>query len=206
MALSMHFSRLRLRAMDFAARHGVFATASIALLHLAAAAIMVWYEVTPYSMAVFVLTWGLLNFFWLVVLRRAAIAATLSLLLIAAVVTLSELKYAALWLQLSFVDLMIIDTDTADYVLTIFPWLGWAIAAFVAVMLPLLVLICRVDPIRVRLRTAVAGFAACLVGIVALCSAFELNPLEGYHGNKYVSFFTRSTVLSVSELLTHGML
>jgi Sulfatase len=206
MPLSIRFASLRGKAMDFVARHGVFATASIALLHLSAVAIMVWYEVTLYSVAVFVLTWALLNFFWLVVLRRAAIAATLSLVTIGLLITLSELKYAALWLQLSFVDLMIIDTDTAEYVLTIFPWLGWAFVGVAAVGLPLLVLICWVDPIRVRMRTALAGFAVSLVGISALCSAFELNPLEGYHGNKYVSFFTRSAVVSFSELMTHGML
>src|SRR3954465_2492116 len=99
---------------------------------------MFWYEVTLYSMAVYALTWGLLNFFWLVVLRRAAIAASLSLVLIAVLITLSEFKYAALGLQLSFVDLMIVDTDTADYVLTIFPWLGWTALAVGAMAVPLL--------------------------------------------------------------------
>jgi hypothetical protein len=206
MPLSTLFASLRLKAESFFARHGVFATASIALPYLAAVAIMFWYEPTLYSMTVFALTWGLLNFLWLVLLRRAAFAAALSLAVIAVLVTLSEFKYAALWLQLSFVDLMIVDTDTAEYVLTIFPWLGWTIAAVVAVVLPLLVLIFWVDPIRVRRRPALAGFAACVVGLVALCSAFELNPLEGYHGNKYVSFFTRSAVVSISELMTHGML
>jgi phosphoglycerol transferase MdoB-like AlkP superfamily enzyme len=205
MPLSVRFAGLRRKVRAFVAHHGVFATASIALLHLAAAAIMFWYEVTLYSMTVFVLTWGLLNYFWLLVLRRAAIAATLSLVTIGLLITLSELKYAALWLQLSFIDLMIIDTDTAEYVLTIFPWLGWTFVAVAAVVLPLLVLICWVDPIQVRMRTALAGFAVSLVGIFALCSAFELNPLEGYHGNKYISFFTRSAVVSLSELMTHGM-
>ena len=134
MPLFSVFASLRLRAKSFVARHGVLTTASIVLLHLPTLAIMLWYEVTPYSAAVFVLTWAFLNFFWLVVLRRAAIAATLSLVLIAIVVTLSEFKYAALWLQLSFVDLMIIDTDTAEYVLTVFPWLGWAVLALGAVV------------------------------------------------------------------------
>ena len=179
---------------------------SIVLLHVAAVAIMFWYEVTIYSMAVFALTWGLLNSLWLVLLRRAAIAATLSLVLVSVLIALSEFKYAALWLQLSFVDLMIIDTDTAEYVLTVFPWLGWTIVTIAAVMLPLLTLICWVDPIRVRIRSALASFAACFIGLIALCSAFELNPLEGYHGDKYVSFFTRSAVVAVSDLMTRGIL
>jgi hypothetical protein len=198
--------RFRATASAFVARHGRFAAISIMLLHLAAAAIMLWYEVTLYAAAVYVLTWALLNFFFLVLLRRAAIAATLSLVIVAVLVALSEFKYAALWLQLSFVDLMIVDTDTVDYVLTIFPWLGWVVVAFAAVLLPLLVLIWWLDPIRVRMRYALAGFAFCLTALVALCSAVELNPLEGYHGNKYVSFFTRTAVLSVHELMTHGMM
>ena len=40
MPLAVLFASLRRKAMSFVARHGVFATASIALLHLAAAAIM----------------------------------------------------------------------------------------------------------------------------------------------------------------------
>jgi hypothetical protein len=206
MPQTMRFANIRRKAESFVTRHGVRAVASVALLHVAAIAIMLWYEVSLYSMAVYALTWGALNFFWLAVLRRTMTAATLSLLLIIALVALSELKYAALWLQLSFVDLMIIDTDTAEYVLTLFPWLGWAISATAIILLPLLGLIWWVDPLRVRMHTALAGFAVCFVGIVALCSVVELNPLEGYHGNKYISFFTRSTVVAVSELMTHGML
>jgi hypothetical protein len=192
--------------MGFVARHGIFAAVCILLPHLAAAAVMFWYEVTLYSIAIFVLTWGLLNFFWLVLLRRAAVAAALSLLTIALVIALSELKFAALWLQLSFVDLMIIDVDTAEYVLATMPWLSWTAATIAAVVLPLLFLIWRADPVNVRLRTAFAGLAACVIGAVALCSAVELDPLEGYHGNKFVSFFTRSAVVSISELMSHGML
>ena len=198
--------RFRATASALVARHGRFATVSIVLLHLAAAAIMLWYEVTLYSAAVYVLTWGLLNFFFLVLLRRAAIAATLSLVIVAVLVALSEFKYAALWLQLSFVDLMIVDTDTVDYVLTLFPWLTWAVITVAAMMVPLLAVIWWLDPIRVRMRVALAGFAVCLLAVVALCSVVELNPLDGYHGNKYVSFFTRTAVVSVHELLTHGMM
>jgi hypothetical protein len=200
------FAKMRGRASGFVARHGVFAAACIGLPHLAAAAIMFWYEITPYSMAVFVLTWGLLNCFWIVLLRRAAVAAALSLATIALLVALSELKFSALWLQLSFIDLMIVDVDTAEYVLATMPWVIWVAAAIAAAALPLLFLIWRADSVPVRRRTGLAGFTACLIGVAAICSAVELNPLEGYHGNKYVSFFTRTAVLSISELMSHGML
>ena len=69
-------------ANHLVARHGVLPVALIGMLHLAAFAIMLWYEVSLYSMLVYLLTWGVLNFFWLVVLRRAVIAAALSLMLL----------------------------------------------------------------------------------------------------------------------------
>lgn len=196
----------RLAATDFVARHGVITVALVGLLHLAAIAIMAWYETSIYSKLVFALTWGLLNFFWLVVLRRAAIAATLSLLLIVALITFSEFKYAVLWLQLSFVDLMVIDTDTVAYLLTIFPWLGVIVGVIAAIALPLLALIWWADPLRLRLRHALAGFVGCFLGIVAIASAVELEPSEAFQGSKHISYFARSAVTSISELMTHGML
>jgi hypothetical protein len=193
-------------ASALVARHGVVSVVMNGLPHLTAVAIMVWYETSLYSMLVFALTWGLLNFFWLLLLRRAAVAAALSLLLVVTLVTFSEFKFGVLWIQVSFVDLMVIETDTAKYLLQIYPWLGWAVAAGAAVVIPLLVAIWWADPLRVRLRSALAGFVACFVGLVAVASAVELNDIEAYHGDSHVSYFARSGVKSVSELMTHGML
>jgi hypothetical protein len=72
------------------ARHGVLAVAIFGLLHLTALGLMLWFEVGIYAMLIFLLTWGLLNFFWLVVLRRAVLAAALSLLLVVTLITFSE--------------------------------------------------------------------------------------------------------------------
>jgi hypothetical protein len=187
-------------------RHGIIPVALLGLLHLAAFAIMLWFEASLYSMLVYVLTWGVLNFFWLLVLRRATIAAALSLLLVVTLITFSEFKFGVLWIQVSFVDLMVIETDTAKYLLQIYQWLGWTVAAGAAVVIPLLGLIWWSDPLRVRLRDALIGFAACFAGLVAVASAVELNDLEAYHGDSHVSYFARSGVKSVSELMTHGML
>ncbi len=101
----------RRAATDFVARHGVFAIASIGLLHLTAIAIMAWTEIWPASKVAFLLTWGLSNFFWLALLRRPAIAAALSLVFLALLITLSEFKHQVLWMTLNFVDLMIIDPE-----------------------------------------------------------------------------------------------
>jgi Sulfatase len=62
------------------------------------------------------------------------------------------------------------------------------------------------DPLRVHLRDSLIGFAACFGGLVAVASAVELNDMEAYHGDSHVSYFARSGVKSVSELMTHGML
>ena len=200
-AVSRYFA-----ANHLVARHGVMPVALIGVLHLAAFAIMLWYEASLYSMLVYLLTWGVLNFFWLLLLRRAVMAAALSLMLVVALITFSEFKFGVLWIQVSFVDLMVIETDTAKYLLQIYPWLGWAVAAGAAVLIPLLGLIWWFDPLRVRLRDALIGFTACFAGLVAVASAVELNDIEAYHGDSHVSYFARSGVKSVSELMTHGML
>lgn len=193
-------------ANHLVARHGVMPVVLIGVLHLAAFAIMLWYEASLYSMLVYLLTWGVLNCFWLVVLRRAVMAAALSLMLVVTLITFSEFKFGVLWIQVSFVDLMVIETDTAKYLLQIYPWLGWAVAAGAAVLIPLLGLIWWFDPLRVRLRDALIGFTACFAGLIAVASAVELNDIEAYHGDSHVSYFARSGVKSVSELMTHGML
>jgi hypothetical protein len=187
-------------------RHGVLPVALFGLLHLAALGLMLWFEVGVYAMLIFLLSWGVLNFFWLVVLRRAALAAALSLLLVVTLITFSEFKFGVLWIQVSFVDLMVIETDTAKYLLQIYPWLGWAIAAGMAVVVPLLALTWWADPLRMRLRKALAGFAICLGTLILAASAVELDDIEAYHGDSHVSYFARSGVKSVSELMTHGML
>ena len=206
MSLKTAFVGLHLAATRLVARYGVLPVALAGLLHLAALAIMVWFEASLYSMLIYVLTWGVLNFFWLVLLRRAVIASALSLLLVVTLVTFSEFKFGVLWIQVSFVDLMVIETDTAKYLLQIYPLLGWAVAAGAAIVLPLLLAIWWFDPLRVRLRAALIGFAGCFAGLVAAAAAVELNDIEAYHGDSHLSYFARSGVKSVSELMTHGML
>jgi hypothetical protein len=206
MSLKAAFAALPLGATRFVARYGAVPVVTVGLLHLAALALMAWYEVSLYSMLVFVLTWGVLNFFWLILLRRAVIAAALSLVLVITLITFSEFKFGVLWIQVSFVDLMVIETDTAKYLLQIYPWLGWAVAAGAAILIPLLLAIWWFDPLRVRWRHALIGFATCFASLIAVASAVELNDIEAYHGDSHVSYFSRSGVKSVSELMTHGML
>jgi hypothetical protein len=206
MSLNAAFAALPSGATRLVARYGIIPVVTFGLLQLAALALMAWYEASLYSMLVFVLTWGVLNFFWLVLLRRATIAAALSLVMVITLITFSEFKFGVLWIQVSFVDLMVIETDTAKYLLQIYPWLGWSVAAGAAVLLPLLLATWWFDPLRMRLRHALVGFVGCFASLIAVASAVDLNDIEAYHGDSHVSYFARSGVKSVSELMTHGML
>jgi len=188
------------------ARHGVFAVVSIGLVHLTAIAIMALTETTVISKLIFLVTWGTLNFFWLALFRRPAVAAVLSLIFVALLITASEFKYRVLFMTLNFVDVMIVDPDTVAYAFMIFPSLGWTVAAIAAVLIALLAVIWWLDAMRVRARYALAGFAACFIGIVTLSSWWEMETYETFYGNNYVSTFSRTGVAAISELMTHGML
>jgi hypothetical protein len=206
MSFYIHSLKSRLAATDLIAGHGVLPIALIAALHLAAIALMGWYEFDIVPKAAFVLTWGLLNFFWLAVLRRPGISAALSLVMIAILILLSELKHQILFLTLNFVDLMIIDTDSIAFLFTIFPNLASTVGMVAAVTVPILALVWWLDPFRVRLRSALAGTSACLMGLTGLSFATALEPFEAFYGNNHVSNFARSGVAAISELFTHGLM
>ena len=121
-------------------------------------------ESTLTAMAAFLLAWGMLNFFWLALLRRPAAAAMLSLVMMTVLVLLSQLKYQVLMMTANFVDLMIIDTDTVTFLFTIFPALRWIVALSAIAFVPLVVLAWRLDPFRVRRVTAFSLALPALAG------------------------------------------
>ena len=77
----------------------------------------------------FVLTWGILNFFWIALLRRPALSGALSLTMVVVLVLLSRLKHDVAQMTVNFVDLMVIDRDTTAFLFTIFPNLRWSVIA-----------------------------------------------------------------------------
>ena len=93
----------------------------IAAIHFSALVIMAETEIGIVSKLIFLFTWGMLNFFWLAVLRRPAVAAALSMALILALIQISLFKYDKLLMTVNFVDLMILDSDTLAFFLTIYP-------------------------------------------------------------------------------------
>src|SRR5215470_5866094 len=108
-------------------RYGVLRVAVLAAFHLVAVTLMLWSERSLAAAAAFLLTWGLLNFFWILVLRRPAGAAALSLAMLVVLILLARLKQSVLFMTIDFVDLMIIDKDTFTFLLTVFPDLGWTV-------------------------------------------------------------------------------
>jgi len=198
--------RIRLAAAKLFAGQGYFRPALIVLPHLAALAIMAATEFTVTAMAAFLLAWGILNFFWLALTRRPEVAAMLSLLMMTVLVLLSQLKYHVLMMTANFVDLMIVDTDTVSFLFTIFPALRWFVALSAIALVPLVVLIWRFDPFRVRRFVAAVLALACLAGLTALEMQVPLQPFEAFYGGNLVSSFARSGVDAVSALVTQGLM
>src|SRR5664279_1649685 len=78
----------------------------MAALHIAALVIMAVTELDVSTKVSFLAFWALLNFFWLAILRRPAIAGLLSLSFVGALILLSQFKYEKLWMTVNFVDVM----------------------------------------------------------------------------------------------------
>jgi phosphoglycerol transferase MdoB-like AlkP superfamily enzyme len=178
--------------------------APIALLHAAALAVMAFTETDLVAALAFLLTWGLLNFFWLGLLRRPAVAAALSLTMVVILVLVSRLKHEIISVTANFLDVLVVDRDTFSFLLDILPGLYRNIAISLALGLPLLVLLWRCDPIRLRGRTAFTGFTSCLAGIMVVSFAQPQADWEIFLNGSYVSKFVRSGVTELSSLMTNG--
>src|SRR5215510_11133643 len=180
--------------------------ALVAVFHVAALGIMLATEFAPEQKGSFILTWGALNFFWLIVLRRPGISAALSLAMVVLLILVSEFKYKVIWTVANFVDVMIIDPDTISFLLTIFPRLVPIVLVTIAVAIPLLIVIWRLDPFRVRRLSATAGAVGCLVGLYAVETLSPMGEYEGFYGENYVSHFARSGVDALSALVVQGLM
>ena len=160
------------------------------------------------SKATFLLAWLLLNFFWLALLRRPAIAALVSLAMVATLILLSQFKYDKLMMTVNFVDVMILDTDTVAFFLTIYPDLLRRVILAALVAIPALGLLWWLDPYRVRLRVASAGGTLCLAAAVGISIAGPMDPYEAFSGDGYVSKFVNSgvdAIVGLHDARLHGI-
>ena len=145
---------------------GIWRLLAVAAPHLAALAIMLQTETDFNARAGFLLSWGILNFFWIALLRRPALSGALSLTLVVVLVLLSRLKHDIAQMTANFVDLMVIDRDSAAFLFTIFPHLRWSVIGAALVLIPLMNALWWLDPFRIRRLPAVAAALACLAALV----------------------------------------
>jgi len=178
----------------------------IAAIHLVALVHIYLTEYSAFRIALALFTWGLLNCFWLVAFRRPAMAAALSLIMVEALIVLSRFKFDILEMNVSFFDFLVVDADTVSFLLRAFPDLR--MPAIIAILVtPLaLILIWRRDPFRVRRRVSAVSGCVCLVAIAGIASTTPEQVWEAFQGVNHISYFARSGVVSVSELMTHGFL
>jgi phosphoglycerol transferase MdoB-like AlkP superfamily enzyme len=194
------------RAMPADGGRSRLAWACLGALHLAALGILLWSEVGLAARIAFVLTWGLLNFVFLIPLRRPMAAAALTLSLMAALILLSQFKHSVLLMTVNFLDIMIVDFDSIGFLLAIYPMLNWMVPLAAAIILPATVLLWWFDPFRIRLRNAVVGAAGCFLSLSALSLYVPNDLYEEFDPNNYVSKFARSAFTSVYDLYTRGYL
>lgn len=182
------------------------AVALLVALQLAAAGLLIWSEADLAARVAFALTWGLLNFFWLVLVRRPLTAAVLSLGLIVILILLSQFKHAVLMMTATFVDVMIIDLATVSFLLAIIPGLAWKVGLALMLAIPVMLAAWRADPFRVPRGRALLGCTGCLGTLTVLSFAFPLDREDEFYPHQYVSKFVRSASVATVDLIAHGVL
>jgi hypothetical protein len=176
----------------------------IAAIHLAAFVIIGWTEYSLLPLLLSSLAWVSLNFVFLALLRRPGVAAALSFVLVGLVVLLSQLKFSILWMVINFFDVLIIDSDTMAFILSIFPDLRIIVLVAVLIAAPMLIVIWRIDLFRVPRAISLIGATAGVISITGLSLAFPEEPWEQFQGVNHISTFVRSGVTTAYELSTKG--
>ena len=193
-------------AAEAIASVGIWRLLAVAAPHLAALVVMLQTETDFGSRTGFLLSWGILNFFWIALLRRPALSGALSLTLVVVLILLSRLKHDVVQMTANFVDLMVIDRDTAAFLFTIFPNLRWSVIGAAFVVIPLMYALWWLDPFRIRRLPAAAGALACLAALVGYAFAWPDEAWRGYYDDGYLSKFSRSGVTAVSDFINYGFM
>src|SRR5258708_10063427 len=191
-------------ASTAAASIGIWRLLAVAAPHVGALVVMLQTEADFSSRLGFVLAWGILNFVWIGLLRRPALSGALSLTLVVVLVLLSRLKHDVVQMTANFVDLMVIDRDTAAFLFTIFPNLRWSAVAAAAVVIPLMYALWWLDPFRLRRLPAAASALACRAALVGTSFAWPDEAWRGYYDDGYLSKFARSGVTAFFEFMNYG--
>ena len=185
---------------------GFWRLSAVAAPHLAALVIMFQTEPDFGSRLGFLLTWGVLNFLWIAVLRRPALSSALSLTLVVLLILLSRLKHDIVQMTANFVDLMVIDRDTVAFLFTIFPNLRWSAVVSAMLIIPLMVALWRLDPFRIRRLPAAAMALGCAAGLASFSLLWPQEDWRGYYADNFVSKFARSGVVAMSDFARDGFM
>jgi len=177
---------------------------AIIALHMAALAVLLSTEYGPFAITLSLLAWVFVNCLLLSVLPRPAICAALALVFMVLLIALSHFKFGILQLTLTFLDFLIIDRDTFSFLLSVFPRLQMQLIVAGLVAVPLLWLIWRFDPFRVRRRFALTGVAATAALIATMAVASPEQAWEPFQGVNHISSLARSGVVAVSRLASTG--
>src|ERR1700751_472252 len=188
------------------AAHGIWRLLAVAAPHLAALVVMLETEIDFPSRLGFLLSWGILNFFWIALLRRPALSGALSLTLVVILVLLSRLKHDIVQMTANFVDLMVIDRDTAAFLFTIFPNLRWSVIGAAFITLPSMYALWWLDPFRIRRLPAAAAALACVAALTGYAVIWPDEAWRGYSNEGYLSKFALSGVTAVSDFSTYGFM
>ncbi|MFO1111961.1 MAG: sulfatase-like hydrolase/transferase [Bradyrhizobium sp.] len=185
---------------------GYWRLLAVAMPHLAAMAIMLRTESDFGSRLAFLFAWGILNFLFITWLRRPALSGALSLTLVVVLVLLSRLKHDIVQMTANFLDLMLIDRDTAAFLFTIFPNLRWSVVLAAVVILPLMYALWCLDPFRIRRLPAAACLLACVAALTGYAVVWPDEAWRGYYDDGYLSKFALSGVSAVSDFSAHGFM
>src|ERR1044072_5391878 len=170
---------------------GFWRLSAVAAPHMAALVVMLATEAAFGRRLGLVLAWGILNFSFIALLRRPALSGALSLTLLVLLVLLSRLKHDVVQMTANFVDLMVIDRDSAAYLFTIFPNLRWSVVGAALVILPLMYALWWLDPFRIRRLPALAGKLACLAALAGQAMTWPVDGWSGYYDDGYLSKLAR---------------
>jgi len=184
----------------------LLAIAILAALHCWTLVLMIWSEPDLVGQAAFLLAWGVLNAFWLVLLRRPAASAALAVTMLMVLIALSVFKHDVLFMTVSFTDILIVDTDTLWFLFDAFTDLGWYATVAAVIAVPLLVAIFWLDPLRVRSRTALVGLIVCVALLAGFSFAVPLDREQEFIRNRFLSKFARSGAVAAVDLVTRGIL
>jgi hypothetical protein len=189
-----------------AAPVGAARLCAVAAPQIAALVLMFQTETDFGARTCFLLAWGVLNSLWMALLRRPALSGALSLSMVVLLILLSRLKHEIVQMTANFVDLMVIDRDTAAFLFTIFPNLRWSVLAVGLVTLPLMYALWWLDPFRVRRLPAATGAIACLAALAGYAFMWPDEAWRGYYDDGYLSKFSRSGVLAVADFVHNGFM